>query len=480
MYSVLIADDEESIREGMRYLIDWPSTGFRICGTARNGVEALEAVAKSCPDLILLDIRMPGLNGIECLKKLRANPDWDTEVIILSGFDEFSYAQEAISGRVIRYLLKPIDGDELIMALKDAAALINGKQRKKSMDLTDKTSCRFVRLVCDSAMPEAKPVEWIGPDFPYNIVSLASDETRFECAITIQNMVDITRFAAAAQKYAADKNNGAWSIAVLIGPRVLAANIAASREGAAVCANHHFYSPNPPFVIYDNIRDDFKNSLFDKSAVDFYSAALRSGNTEDSERACLEFISFLRENRFTLEIVQIYLSVLFLDAVDLIVKLDGDYAGVVARFGYIKEYLGGMTIESLRLFLLEFNRYTLELARTLRRNHSLGLAGQVLVYVQSHYAQELSLQHIAERFSLNPSYLGQLFKKATGWNFNNYLHYLRIKAAKDLLLSGDGRIYEIAQQVGYADPNYFAVKFQEMENITPTQFRKKHQKEQIG
>jgi len=181
-----------------------------------------------------------------------------------------------------------------------------------------------------------------------------------------------------------------------------------------------------------------------------------------------------------LEIVQIYLSVLFLDAVDLIVKLDGDYAGVVARFGYIKEYLGGMTIESLRLFLLEFNRYTLELARTLRRNHSLGLAGQVLVYVQSHYAQELSLQHIAERFSLNPSYLGQLFKKATGWNFNNYLHYLRIKAAKDLLLSGDGRIYEIAQQVGYADPNYFAVKFQEMENITPTQFRKKHQKEQIG
>ena len=92
--------------------------------------------------------------------------------------------------------------------------------------------------------------------------------------------------------------------------------------------------------------------------------------------------------------------------------------------------------------------------------------------MQSHYVQELSLHNIAERFCLNPSYLGQLFKKATGWNFNNYLHYLRIKEAKELLLSGDWRIYEIALKVGYADPNYFAVKFQELEKVTPTQYRK--------
>ena len=338
--------------------------------------------------------------------------------------------------------------------------------------IEDETPCRFVRMVCESVKPGANPIEWIGADFPYDIMPLASDETHFEYIISAKDVADINRFASAVHKYVTDKNSGAWIITVLIGSKTLAANIALSRESASICANHHFYSAKLPYVVYENIMSGFKNSFSDKRALDLYSAALRSGDAADVRRACMEFITFIKENRFSLEIVQIYLGVLFLDAVDMIVKLEGDYTGVVSRFGYVKGYLPGMTVESLRSFLFEFNKYILELMETLRRNLSLGLAGQVLLYVQSHFTQDLNLRQIAERFCLNPSYLGQLFKKATGRGFNSYLHDLRIKAAKELLLSGDGRIYEIAQKVGYADPNYFAVKFQELENITPTQYRK--------
>ncbi|MDR1643869.1 MAG: response regulator [Clostridiales bacterium] len=117
MYKILLADDEVEVLEGLKVLIPWENYGFRVCGAVSSGLLALEAMRENIYDLVITDIRMPGLSGLDLIKRLReANPS--TNVVILSGYADFRYAQKALEMRVLRYLLKPVEEDELIEALK--------------------------------------------------------------------------------------------------------------------------------------------------------------------------------------------------------------------------------------------------------------------------------------------------------------------------------------------------------------------------
>ena len=112
MYTIVVADDEEELRRAIIRKIDWESTGFRVVGEAENGIEALELVERMEPDLLLTDIRMPFVSGIELARQVReVRPT--TQIAFLSGFDEFSYAQQAIQYNIISYMLKPISAKEI-------------------------------------------------------------------------------------------------------------------------------------------------------------------------------------------------------------------------------------------------------------------------------------------------------------------------------------------------------------------------------
>ena len=112
MYRVLIADDESIIREGIKCLFDWESLGYTIAGEAANGETAYQQILALQPDIVLLDIRMPGMSGLDVIREARAQ-GFTGKVIILSGYSDFKYAQEAIRYGVQYYLTKPIDEDEL-------------------------------------------------------------------------------------------------------------------------------------------------------------------------------------------------------------------------------------------------------------------------------------------------------------------------------------------------------------------------------
>ena len=118
MYTVVVADDEEELRKAIIRKVDWESIGFQVIGEAENGIEALELVEKKEPDLLLTDIRMPFVSGIELARQVREiRPT--TQIAFLSGFDEFSYAQQAIQYNIISYLLKPISMRDLTEELKN-------------------------------------------------------------------------------------------------------------------------------------------------------------------------------------------------------------------------------------------------------------------------------------------------------------------------------------------------------------------------
>lgn len=125
MYNILIVEDEEIIRKGLSYSLDWVKYGFNIAAEAANGKEALELVEKYRPDLILLDISMPIMNGFELLKEIYGS--YDFEVIILTGYSEFDYAKKSIQYGVTDYLLKPIDDDELVLAIEKVKKKLDKK-----------------------------------------------------------------------------------------------------------------------------------------------------------------------------------------------------------------------------------------------------------------------------------------------------------------------------------------------------------------
>ena len=117
METVLIADDEKNIREGLKCILDWESLGFHICGEASNGEDALSGILQNNPSLVLLDIRMPKLTGIDIIRIAREQ-GYEGKFIILSGYSDFAYAQAAIRYGVDFYLTKPIDEDELLTSIQ--------------------------------------------------------------------------------------------------------------------------------------------------------------------------------------------------------------------------------------------------------------------------------------------------------------------------------------------------------------------------
>lgn len=135
MYTIVVADDEEELRRAIIRKIDWESIGFRVVGEAENGIEALELVEREEPDLLLTDIRMPFVSGIELARQVReVRPT--TQIAFLSGFDEFSYAQQAIQYNIISYMLKPITMTDLTEELKKINKRLTGSLRNSMRENT--------------------------------------------------------------------------------------------------------------------------------------------------------------------------------------------------------------------------------------------------------------------------------------------------------------------------------------------------------
>ena len=147
MYSLFIADDEKEIREGLKYILDWENLGFKICGEAGNGEDALNSILELQPDLVLLDIRMPRMLGIDVAKSARA-AGYLGHFVILSGYSDFSYAQKAISYNVDNYLTKPIDEVELMETITLVKERLEIEKAKANSMASYKKAAKHV-LLCD-------------------------------------------------------------------------------------------------------------------------------------------------------------------------------------------------------------------------------------------------------------------------------------------------------------------------------------------
>lgn len=523
MYKVMIVDDEPFVREGLKALIPWQEYGFEVHCEAENGLEAIDKFQRERPDVVIADVKMPKINGLDMIKYFRQTMKTRTKYIILSGYNEFEYARQAIRCGVVRYLLKPIDEDELIEALLDISEMLKREEREqKQKRFLYKASAGDIikRLIRGEINNEILQIikDHFGMDIETEFAvfmidvgeakhwggelteeqmhdklaeieaALADimdgeravfffDELRY-CYCIVASWDTLARYGGREIDFAEriyqqlDEKTG-FKAAIAIGKRVRSIyNLGEAYNTCLEAAYRRAFSSGENIVLFDEMqhftpRYDISSEL----PLDEIIEAVESRDAERIKLLVDQLFERLHDERLAPEIVNASIISLELDILKVICEMKGN----VIEFA---RHLKNISLDSLDLIASkkEFESFCLKASEymgLLRAQHSGDIMDEVESYVKSNYNKDISLKSVAERFYISPVYLGQLFKKRFGVYFKDYLHNLRIEEAKRLLRKTDLKVYEIAFEVGYSDPNYFINKFKKYTQLTPLEYKEK-------
>lgn len=505
--NVLIVDDEQIVREGLKYIIDWQKLGFCICGEAGNGTDALAMMNRYHPGLVLLDIRMPGMDGTELMEKARQN-GYTGAFIILSGFSDFKYAQTAINFGASFYLTKPLDEDELtdaVLSVKEkidtdthlANSRIQYLKKAKSGILFDllteadfNSAINYVELGLTSPIYQVVIYESYTPYYhSYNFADLLrvtnQGNNSFENimidnhnVILLKGNFALERFQAYLRHYAEGTQKGSPldSIFLTFGPTVSSlSQIHSSYEICRKLMERRFFCEENQHVLsYDMLPDEssYHSVIHTDTALQYTEQLVGFIKTGQHARIG-KVLSDLKDQLYTtgddISAIKYFLADIFLQIKQSIMHTYSQNQIPFAPNAAILEL-----IES-KYYLYEILLYFTEqfemIIRSIGTHSSESIFDDLLDYINHNYAQPLKLETLSPLFGYNSSYLGKLFYQKMGVNFNNYLDQVRIRQALKLLEETDRKVYEIATIVGYKNVDYFHIKFKKQMNLSPAEYR---------
>jgi len=512
MYNIVIVDDEPSIREGLAQLLDWESLGFTIAGAAASGKEALRLYADIQPDLMIVDIRMPGMDGMALIRELKKG-EADVRVLVLSGYADFEYARQAIALGVDNYLLKPVDEDELTEYLAVIKQSLDAAAAKRGLEHRTARRLRGERLAAMLSGERHEAEAWA--------TELASWGLRAEGYRVV--LIDIRGEggeAAHAQGQIADRLANTYEkaggavifragaqVGLLLGEsrlrdserrklmtslgewaeRLGCCVFAAAGDGVAAAADIPFSYGTAKQRLQYRFFYDGADFIDEETAGRLPAPSMRPIDPEAllplTEQLYLSVSSgnVLRVAPLVEEIGDRMLSggegeaSLKARFVQLLTRLleklsVRDPAAREASAAYEKKLL---EINEARGYDSMLTQIAALLADFARRADDGGGERQIekmKQLIDSHYPDNLKLEKLAAAFNYNSAYLGKLFKTVTGDSFNTYLDKVRIARAKQLLQAGL-KVYEVAERVGYTNPDYFHAKFRKYEGLSPSAYR---------
>lgn len=507
---LLIADDEDIVREGLKQIINWQELGFNICGEAANGEEALKKVLALQPDLILLDIKMPKLSGIELIQKSREQ-GYSGHFILLSGYSDFTYAQSAIRYGVDNYLIKPIDEDELTKAVTEVKTTILKKQQKSS-DFAQYREKARENIVRSFLLGEDEPASLNLSDFGldadqfmavlYERYNQESFEPWWDFAdllrVTNQNhnsfdhvILDgkniillkgsfaINRFYAMLDHYKTVPQKGSPldSLFLIYGRPVSYVNeIRFTYQDTLSLLKRRFFCSEGQHVLhYMNLPADLVfTDTIDAMKPENYPQII-TGYLQAHNRSMLVETLHKIENRLYYSVETETAIKHFL--IDLILQVKQNICHIYHTLDI--PFPSNTTIISFierRYYLYEIIRFISEqfdmCQRAIGNPTGENIIDDVLYYIRHNYSENLKLEGIAALFGYNSSYLGKMFTKKTGESFNSYLDRIRIDESRRLLAKSELKIYEIAERIGYKSVDYFHKKFKKYTGMSPAEYRK--------
>ncbi|BCN31299.1 response regulator transcription factor [Anaeromicropila herbilytica] len=517
MMKVFIADDEINVRQGLKNIIDWKELGFDICGEAGNGVACLEGIMKENPDLVLLDIQMPKMQGIQVAKHAREQ-GYKGKIIILSGYSDFEYAKSAIPYGIDYYLLKPIDEDELTNAVTNVYRLIMkdkqekglaqqyfikargsilrdiilGRQNQAVLEDADKNlelkhldlnrSCYRVLLI---EQLSSNVEHLFGENDIQSLFHLYNNDLSDLEHVVIDNTnvllikgeTLIHRISRVIESFEVMENATRGMSFIVAGKIVTNLNeIHNSYKTCRMIMDRKFFTPKDHFVIEESNYQLEKDMAYDVTEIESskYHDMLYK-NIESYNRAGIkETLQILNQN-----LMQSYHSEdsikNFITGIFLHIKHDvkHDYKKCDIQLDSNTDIIA--TIQKMN-FLYEIIHYVedqmVQIIKAIGNSTCESILSDILHYIDLNFRKNLKLETIAAVFGYNSAYLGKVFTKNMGVNFNSYVDKVRINYAKELVLEDRLKVYEIAENVGYKNLDYFHRKFKRYVGYSPAEYRK--------
>ncbi|PYI51581.1 response regulator [Paenibacillus flagellatus] len=530
MIKILLVDDEGMTRGGLKEFVDWDRLGIEVAAEAADGVEALAAFERCRPDIVLTDVRMPRLDGLEMAARLReAHPD--CQIVFMSGYSDTPYLKKAIKLNAVDYIEKPVQIGELEQLLARIAERIRQDRERRlhelelvrqlSRSLPERTEGIVRRLLALSSPAD--------PDWP----AVREELERLPGGFPVEGSFVCCVFTTREPGMWPDWRETAHRLAEEAKLPMLAAVL--DGRGVAVLAAHPKREQEKLSLWLNRMTDRAKAEERGGCAVGVgeerhHPAAVR-GSFEQAERALL--LTFYRgwntvlafrefpqtTGRAELRLFDKRSFIRFEEALrqqdigaaaglldetvnELLLYPQSDVGAVRRKlfrwyvalakaypesmWEFEKDELWASVFVSGELYTIRgFMIGRMNAIREARETAGSGPSSdkavirEALQYIHKEYAHTISISAIAEHVYLTPTYLCILFKKEQGVSIHDYITRLRIEKAKRLLADRKLKLYEVAQRVGYQDANYFAKVFRKAAGMNPSEFRESVLQESI-
>ncbi len=526
MLRVVVADDEDRVCQLILMLADWNSLGMEVAGVASNGLEALELVERLHPDILVTDIRMPGCHGLELIQRAKEKFP-QLEIVIISGYAHFEFAQTAIKYGVGDYLLKPIKREELMSTLEK----LGQRCRQRACSAVEMERLRQANRETADQLRARLPLDLLGQRLEAVTEELLWDTYRFRAkpglcqAVLLKIDGPSGSFSAATLEIVQDK-------ALKIFQRELAPlcheTLLAFQKGWGCCLLG--FGAGEQNGVRKHLRSCLNQLLAQRSMFGPLEFSLALGPIADRAedlpgcaRAArwaaadrliqgtgrlleggpcppeLDRDQLLEQYRRTMERGMESADPKLLDqAADELIQAVRDTPGVRGwevlelAAGAGRLFLQRPEIEGREQLQLRFEsdcdrcgqweqlfqhlkrmqREQVQAILERRRSDAIRPVREAKQYIQKHYSQPITLEDVCDMVGFTPSYFSALFKKETGEGFAKYLTRVRMERAKELLQRTNLPVAEICAQVGYSDVKHFTQNFKRETNLNPGQYRK--------
>lgn len=528
-YKVVLVDDEEEVIDVIERKIYWDMLGFDVVGSANNGVKALELVEKLQPDVVITDIKMPYMDGLELSRRLN-NDYQNIHIIIFTGFDEFEYAKEAVHLEIEEYMLKPINALELSDCLKRLKNTLDKEREEKlnveklanyfnaslpvlqtnlfvsliegrvseadyekflsayQIDMTGPLYCCAVFHTSEHHVPEGMNPLLLSMSVEREIKDRIADTWKCKVFTYLGNTVLIIEIAsedAMAELTDACDRFCRWAYRVM-GAVVTAGigrvcdnllNINNSYEGAREAVSYRvLYGTQRAINIAEVAPKEQKVAIqYEDANMHELIKAIYLGKREAIEEAVHGEIEKLHRsaqtmNRYKLTLMEM-VGTFYRFCANNFIDFDNFSGGISNPYEKVPE----MDESTLTTWLIDTSMAISDELKNARNNTSRRMVTDAQNMVVDRYMEpDLSLDTVCSALGVSNSYFSSVFKKETGKSFITYLTDYRMDHAANLILETNEKSYKIAEQVGYQDANYFSYVFKKRFGMSPSKYRTEH------
>lgn len=540
MYRLLVADDEQLERQALRFIIENNVSDIEVIGETGDGLSATHIAASEKPDIVLMDIRMPGMNGLEAAKKIKTLLP-DTIVIMLTAMEEFSYAKEALTIGVAEYLLKPIRPADLVRTLRLTVERIGDiklkQQEQAELRKSVEDAIPFIQMsfVYDLISGNIKDIFQLRARAGFlgikvepgvalvveieNVRQLTCSDTELEKQIVKQRIYQVICSIVRDRGLVSPFSND--NLVILLGFKEVHASEFLKGEVYKIATKVRdciFSEMNISITVgigryYSNPLELHKSYLeavnaqrqrffmgdsqiihvedipyLNKGPFNYpfhYERAVldkvRCGDRKQAKKALRELLNEIFDSKASIETVKAcvleLLIVLSRSAVEGGANLD---QLTLLNFKGINGLTGCHAKEQVEQWMLESLDTFMDNMLKNRSSLNIRVINKACDYIMENCHKNISLEEVAQTVHLSHFYFSRLFKQEKGCNFVDFITKVRIDRAKIMLQNPDYTIVHIAAEVGYQDASYFCRVFRHATDMTPKQYRSAIRKNRAG